>query len=67
MITVWISDHLITLQYGNIFDLFWLHITAYNEADWNSSNNVYKLPDSSEESKIRKANTTQAHTFMSDN
>ena len=41
-------------------------MTAYNKADWNSSNNVYKLPDSCEESKIRKANTTQAHTFNLD-
>ena len=55
------------MQYCNIFDLFWLLIAACNKADWNSSNDVYKLPDCSEESKIRKANTTQAHTFMSDN
>ena len=42
-----------------------IYYITYNEADRNSSRTVYKLPNS-DESKIGKANTTQAHKIKLD-
>ena len=48
------------MLFVNIFDLFWYLHNTDNEADWNSSKTVYKLPEFIGFSKVGKANTTQA-------